>query len=259
MGAGSVTKHDVYAFISTFLEKHGRAPEQAEFEKALKSHWNAIKQHMLRLHKEGAVSWEFRDLSTMRLGTKPPKTDRNAEKPPKAKKARPSKSEPKVRSLAGRVVPAPAPSAATPSRVVSVAALDALKQLPVGRIETAIDEIIASAPTLAQQLVQLAEQLGDQHPTKAVSAPAPKVARGPRAKAKKAEPIEAEADDDEQEPAPTAPRHSTDKPFRVENAKQEEMGDGFDTLTDAQHFCRRNSDAARIYRNADDKIMPKVG
>jgi hypothetical protein len=53
MGAGSVTKHDVYAFLMSFLEKHGRAPEQAEFEKALKSSWNAIRQHMLRLRRRG--------------------------------------------------------------------------------------------------------------------------------------------------------------------------------------------------------------
>jgi hypothetical protein len=94
-------------------------------------------------------------------------------------------------------------------------------------------------------------------------APAPKKRRGGRPRKVPAI-LEPPVDNDEPELAHVAgpdskPRRSAGHHFRVESAKDEEMGDGFDTLADAQAFIRRNPDAVRIRRNSDDKIMPRVG
>lgn len=84
------TKHDVFRAVQDHFTQANRAPTQAELEKAVGTHWTAIKQHLFRLRREGALVWDDGDYTSMRLTSKAPKADKNGGKavaPPKTRRA----------------------------------------------------------------------------------------------------------------------------------------------------------------------------
>jgi len=292
-------KSRLLGFITGKIVSNGKPPTIAQMMKAVDSASEpAVAQLLRALRADGSVTWVPRKYETLQLVEKGP-TKMAAPGAAKLQGRRVRKSKGNQFALDDRPAPpAPKPtsdllaSAAIllqPGELVRVRGLVDAARAACDELETMI-AMAEKSPTIGGLLRgTLDRALGLAAPgpasalglwpeatSEVVPIPVPKRSTSKRSGAKRTArkvpdlvepPIATDPAEDlevEDEPAPASEppassRRSSDKPFRVENAKGHEMGEGFDTLTDAQHFCRRNSDAARICRNSDDKIMPRVG
>ena len=141
------TKHDVYEALRDHFAKTKEAPDLNALAGSIGLHWPALKQHLLRLKKEGAVRWEDGDYSTMELGAKLPKPDKHSAPTPAAKGTQPRKKPTRAPKVSTTEVRAEVLATSGPTSLIGARAV-IYDDGELAQLEAQADQLEASAGAL---------------------------------------------------------------------------------------------------------------